>query len=209
MAQQDKEETKKIEGGGVGPLPREKGKQTMEMHELIINKLGYIPTNPDREDVWLTNYDRVQIQEFDKNNVKLTGVETRTEIVIPKDSSMEMWKRAANFAWFADATDTPMWDIEKLLVERFPSRDANHSKGGEDQKTMSLFFSMDLVWLRITFVDELNLYRIQEWGEGDGEYYATSPENVIERILYVENLWTKIMREDAEAKFWKSQSQEA
>ena len=68
---------------------------------------------------------------------------------------------------------------------------------------------MDLAWLRITFVDELNLYRIQEWGEGDGEYYATSPENVIERILYVENLWTKIMREDAEAKFWKSQSQEA
>jgi hypothetical protein len=157
----------------------------------------------------VTMHNRVKVEEFGKNDVKLTGIETGTEIVISKDSSMEMWKRAANFAWFADATDTPMWDVEKLLVAGFPSRDANHSKGGKDQPTLSLFFSMDLVWLRITFVDELNLYRIQEWGQGDGEYYATSPESVIERILYLENLWTKITREDAEAKFWRSQSQEA
>lgn len=181
----------------------------MEMNELIINKLGEIPSNPDSEKVFVCGLGRVEIEEYEKDFVRMRGKQTRTEVVIPKDASLLVWERARSWAWFSDPRDSAMFDVEMALTKHFPDRDTNHSKGGPEDSPTSIFFSLDEVWVRISFVDELNLFKIEEWGEGDGTYYATDPQNVIDRIERLEALWLTIKRKDAEARFWKRQNAES
>lgn len=178
----------------------------MEMNELIINKLGEIPSNPDSEKVFVCGLNRVEIEEHNKDSVKIRGKQTRTEVVIPKDASLLVWERARSWAWFSDPRDSAMFDVEMALTKHYPDRDTSHSKGGPEDDPTSIFFSLDEIWVRISFVDELNLFKIEGWGEADGEYYATDPENVIERIEALNTLWGTFKRKDAESRFWKKQN---
>jgi hypothetical protein len=188
------------------PSLPERKENTMEMTELIINKLGEVPVKLSDEETWLVNRGRVRIQEVDELSVMFSSKETNTDFLISKDDSLKVWANAKNLVDFMEPRDYPMWEMAKVLFEAHSDRDITPTKGGPENDPTSLFVSLDYCWFRLSYVETAKLYKIEEWGEGDGVYYATSPANVIERMEFVENLWKGIERTDAEARFWEQQN---
>ena len=178
----------------------------MEMTELIINKLGEVPVKDPKSDVWFVRRGRVQIQEDDDDSVMFSSKETNTEFLIMKDDSLTVWDNAANLVDFMEPRDYAMWEMAKALFDAHSDRDITPSKGGPENDPTSLFVSLDNCWFRLSFVETATLYKIEEWGEGDGVHYATSPGNVLERMEYIERKWMMIKRKDAESEFWQQQN---
>jgi len=130
------------------------------------------------------------------------AINTDLAISLPLTAPLRDFTDAANFVMGDNPVSEQIWLLEREIIRHYPLCEINH--GWESHgAAMNSFVSDANFWIKISHTGKL--FRLDYWGdELDGEYWATSVESAMARILEMDRFQRQLTRETAENRFWSS-----
>lgn len=170
--------------------------------KTLIDKFGEIPNPTGKENTWTISLDRTLVSYDGGDTIYVEKRDGDLCIALPLTAPLRDFTDAANFVWFAGDKDAPLWDLERAIIKQYPLCEITHGKESEGAITDS-FITDTNFWVKVR-VDG-KIISLAYWGdEMDGEYYATSVESAVARLVEMDRFMNQLTRETAESKFWSS-----
>lgn len=170
--------------------------------KTLIDKFGEIPTATTEKDTWLININRTKVNYDGGDTIILDSIETDFAISLPLTAPLRDFTDAANFVMYDYKKDEQIWLLEREIIKHYPLCEISHGWRSEDSE-MDSWVSDTNFWIKISHPGKL--FRLEYWGdESDGEYWATSVESAMARIIEMDRFQQQLTRDTAETKYWKS-----
>lgn len=170
--------------------------------KTLIDKFGEIPNATGKENTWTINIDRSIVSYDGGDTIYVEKRDGDLAIALPLTAPLRDFSDAANFVWFANEKDAPLWDLERAITRHYPLCEINHGRESDTAPTDS-FITDTNFWVKVRA--DGKLFSLAYWGdEMDGQYYATSVESALARLIEMDRFMNQLTRETAESKFWTS-----
>lgn len=170
--------------------------------KTLIDKFGEIPNATGKENTWTVNIDRAIVSYDGGDTIFVEKRNGDLCIALPLTAPLRDFRDAANFVAFCSDKDATLWDLERAIVRQYPLCEINHARESAGAITDS-FISDTNFWVKVR-VDG-KIISLAYWGdELDGEYYATSVESALARLIEMDRFQAQLNRDTAENRFWSS-----
>lgn len=170
--------------------------------KTLIDKFGEIPNATGKENTWTVNIDRAIVSYDGGDTIYVEKRNGDLCIALPLTAPLRDFTDAANFVMFCNDKDAPLWELERAIIKQYPLCEISHGRVSATGLTDS-FISDTNFWVKIR-VDG-KIISLAYWGdELDGEYYATSVESALARLIEMDRFQAQLTRDTAENRFWSS-----
>ena len=170
--------------------------------KTLIDKFGEIPTATTEKDTWLININRTKVNYDGGDTIYIEKPDGDLVIALPLTAPLRDFTDAANFVMFCNERDAALWDLERVIVRQYPLCTINHGRESETSPTDS-FISDTNFWIKVRV--EGKLFTLAFWGdEMDGQYYASSVDAALARLIEMDRFWTELDRDTLENRFWSN-----
>ena len=170
--------------------------------KILIDKFGEIPVPTGEKDTWTVNVNKALVCYDGGDTIYVKKPDANLTLALPLTATLRDFEDAANFVWFANEKDAPLWDLERAIIKHYPLCDLSHGREAEGAPTDSWVSDLNF-WVKVRASDKI--FTLTYWGDClDGEYYATSVESAVARLIEMDRFLAMYNRDTYESKFWKS-----